>query len=669
MKMDSNNFNQKYTKTMLLFIALSLGVLAFLLSMWGTTQKSRKLPRQTTIIHDRALRGDIISKDGYTLSTSSKTYIATIFTQSINPDKKDLLTKLLSIYTGIDEEEFIKKIDSHNGYTVLARHIDANSASRLKLLAYKLRMMKVFIASKASNGADVLYGLDIVESGERRSFPLLDTLSPVLGYTKLTDDGRYSVVNGVKGLEKRYDKLLRSNKNGYLKGKRDVGRTVILNKSSIRKLREDGMSLHINIPLKLQRRIELMLDDIKRVTDADEIMAGIMESSSGKVVALASSERYNPGFKKQEDRYKLNPKFGEFLYEPGSVIKPITLSIALEHHKITPDTWIDTKGGRLKISKKYTITDDEVFDSQTATDVIVHSSNVGISKIVWRLTGAEFYNGLKKFGLGSLSGLDLSRELKGNIRTARELTNRANRANQSYGYSMMATFTQLWKAYSSFNNEGVAVTPRIIDYLQDPNGKKIFIKPNIKNLRPLSKESANKMKKILKRVVTHGTGKAALYTGLEIGGKTGTAHIVKNGQYIDRYNSSFFGFANDNKGNRYTIGVLAMGLTKHNHHFASQSAVPVFRASVDSLVELEYLKPNLSTIDKEKLIIKRKRATKQALKKQKIRAKAIKLKLKQKREEIVKRQRKVKKSPTNRYRNRTKPIPMNRNDDSIPDLF
>ena len=667
--MDNNNFNQKYTNTMLLFLALSLGVLAFLLSMWGTTQNSRKLPRQSTIIHDRALRGDIISKDGYTLSTSSKTYIATIFTQSINPDKKKLLTKLLSIYTGIDEKEFIKKIETHKGYTVLARHIDANSASRLKLLAYKLRIMKVFIASKASNGADVLYGLDIIESGERRSFPLLGTLSPVLGYTKLTDDGKYRIVNGVKGLEKRYDKLLNSNKNGYLKGKRDVGRTVILNKSSVRKLREDGMNLHLNIPLKLQRRVELMLDDIKRVTNADEIIAGIMESSSGKVVALASSERYNPGFKRKEDRYKLNPKFGEFLYEPGSVIKPITLSIALEHHRITPDTWIDTKGGRLKISKRHTITDDEVFDSQTATDIIVHSSNVGISKIVWRLSGEEFHDGLKKFGLSTLSGLDLSRELKGSIRTAKELSNKANRANQSYGYSMMATFTQLWKAYSSFNNGGVAVTPQIVDYLQDADGKKIFIKPNIKNLTPLSKTNANKMKKILKKVVTDGTGKAALYTGLEIGGKTGTAHIVKNGHYINRYNSSFFGFANDNKGNKYTIGVLAMGLTKHNHHFASQSAVPVFSASVDSLVELGYLKPNLSAIDKEKLITKRKRATKQALKKQKIRAKAIKQKLKQKREEIIKREKKVRKRPIKRYKSNTNTTPINRNDNSMPDLF
>jgi len=632
------------------------------------------MPRQIAVIHDRALRGDIISADGYTLSTSSKTYMATIFTQSLNPDKISLLIKLVSIYTGADEVSMRKAIESHRGYIVLVKNLDANSASRLKLLAYKLRRMGVFVTSRTSSGMDVLYGLDIVESGEERSFLLQDTLSPVVGYVKKSDDGKYISVDGVKGIEKSYQKYLKSENHGFTMGKRDVTNSIILDKTSIRKYREDGMSIHLNVPLSLQKRVEKILDKMKLLTGADEIIAGVMESKSGKVLALASSQRYDPSHIKKEDTYKLNPKFSEFEYEPGSVIKPLTLSVALEYGRVTPDTWFDTKGGSLRIGKGHVITDDDVFDSQTATDIIVHSSNVGISKIAWRLSGTELYKGYKKFGLGEKSGLDLSRDLKGKIETAKRLKNKSIRANQSYGYSMMTTFAQLWKAYSAFNNDGVAVTPKIVDYLEDDGGKTYQTKEAKSVLYPLSKKNANSMKKILKKVVSVGTGKAAQYIGLEIGGKTGTAHIVEGGVYVKQYNSSFYGFANDDNGSKYTIGVLAMRLKDKKYHFASKSAVPVFRMILDSLVELGYLKPNLSKIEKIRLAKKYKKIHKQVAQKQRDRAYAIKIKLKQERE-VAKRKQKLR-SRHKEQRAREKPHVEPQNikrrptpREAVPDLF
>jgi cell division protein FtsI (penicillin-binding protein 3) len=319
-----------------------------------------------------------------------------------------------------------------------------------------------------------------------------------------------------------------------------------------------------------------------------------MDSHTGKVLALASSNRFNPSHITQKDIEALNPKFAEYLYEPGSVIKPLTLAIALNHKVVTPYSWFKTGYYKFQIGKHRYITDDDYFKSQTASDIIVHSSNIGISQISWRLTGSEFRDGLMSFGLSKPSGLDLSRDLAGRIKPLHLLDNQMHRANSSYGYGMMVSFAQLFKAYSAFNNDGVALTPRIVDYLSDKKGNHYTLEPKVPDLQAVSKKTANQIHKILIRVVQDkkGTGRAARYPGLEIGGKTGTAHTVKNGHYVREYHSSFYGFANDNQGNKYTIGVLVIKAKKWHKYFASQSAVPTFRNIVQILVEEGYLKPD-----------------------------------------------------------------------------
>ena len=587
---------QRTGKISVLFILLVAAMGVFLLSVLSTITSKRHIPRQNAIVHDRSFRGAIISADDYRLSTSHKTYKAVIRGASLDPDKKTLFLKLFSIYSGIPEATLAKRLKDKRGREikgniVLSRTLNAKQAMQLKSLAYKLRQLKVFRSIKLSSGIEVLYGLDIVEIGESRQFPLHDVLSPVLGYVRKKSDGHYTRPSGQKGLERKYEKYITSKKDGYFKGKRDVGGNIIHDKNSIEKQRVDGMDLHLNIPLAFQRRIEKMVDAMKQRIDADEIIIGVMESKTGKVLALASSERYDPSHIRQKDIPKLDLKFAEYPYEAGSVLKPITLAIALEHKVVTPQTVFNTYNGKMKIGKRRTITDDEKFASLSATDIIVHSSNVGISQISWRLSGKEFRDGLLSFGLSKPSGIDLSRELTGRIKSLHLLNNQMHRANSSYGYGMLVTFAQLWKAYSAFNNDGIAVTPRIVDYLEDAKGRHFILSPSQGDLHPIGKRTARQIHEILKEVVARGTGVKAQYPGLEIGGKTGTAHIAKHGHYVHEYHSSFYGFANDKKGHRYTIGVLVIRAKKWHKYFASQSAVPTFRNAVRILVDQGYLIP------------------------------------------------------------------------------
>jgi len=591
---------QKTRKISTLFIIFLVLLGVFFIAIVKTIVKDRKVPSQFVTIHDRSFRGKIISKDNYTLAHSQKSYTATIRGASLDPHKRELFIKLFSIYSSMSVADVKDKLKDKTGKykkgnIILSKTLTQKEAMQLKSLASKLRRLHIFRSIKTKSGIEVLYGLDIVENGESRIFALHDNLSPILGYVGKEDTNGYIRPIGKKGLERAYEKHITSKKDGYFKGKRDVAGRVIHDKNSIQKLRVDGLDLHINIPLSVQRRVELMLDSMKSKLDAQEIIVGVMESHTGKVLALASSNRFDPEHITQKDIAALNPKFAEYLYEPGSVIKPITLAIALNHKVVTPNSWFKTGYYKFKIGKRRYISDDDFFKVQTASDIIVHSSNIGISQISWRLTGEQFRDGLIAFGLSKPSGIDLSRDLRGQVKPLRLLDNQMHRANSSYGYGMMVSFAQLFKAYSAFNNDGVAVTPRIIDYLEDKDAHHYTLKPKVPDLHPISKRAARQIHNILLRVVNDkkGTGRKARYEGLEIGGKTGTAHTVKHGHYVREYHSSFYGFANDKEGHRYTIGVLVIKAKKWHKYFASQSAVPTFRNIVQILVEEGYLKPDI----------------------------------------------------------------------------
>jgi len=588
--------HNRKNKISFLYLLILLTMSLFLFSVLKTITSDRRVPSNTSTINDRSFRGAIISADGYTLADSQKTYQAVIRGSSIDPDKKPLFVKLFSIYSGIPEKKILKKFKNRKGKEIrgniiLSKTINARSAMQLKSLSYKLRKLDVFRSIKNRNGIEVVFGLDIIENGESRRFPLHDVLSPILGYVGEKSDGRYTRPSGKKGLERAYEKHITSKKNGYFKGKRDVVGAVIHDQNSVSLRRVDGLDLHLNIPLALQRRVELMADQMKKSINADEVIVGIMESKTGKVLSFATTRRYDPSHIRQQDIAALVPKFTEYPYEAGSVLKPLTVAIALDKKRITPNTWFKTGYKKFDITGGQSVSDDDYFESIPVTEIIVHSSNIGTSQISWRLSGQEFREGLIKFGVAMKTGIDLSRDLPGSLKPLRLLNHKMHRANSSFGYGMMLTFTQLLKAYSAFNNDGLAVTPRLVDYLQDAQGKHYKLPPTIGDVQAVSKKSANQIHDILLEVVKRGTGKKAHYPGLEVGGKTGTAHIAKNGRYVREYHSSFYGFANDKEGNKYTIGVLVIRAKKYRHYFASKSAVPTFRRTLDILVELDYLKP------------------------------------------------------------------------------
>ncbi|MDC7243894.1 MAG: penicillin-binding protein 2, partial [Sphaerochaetaceae bacterium] len=417
-------------------------------------------------------------------------------------------------------------------------------------------------------------------------------------------------VRGIKGLENQYNDLLNSYSNGLLRGERDVLSDIAFNKQSIMKPKKDGANLVLNISLKLQKNIEMILDKYKEELLADELIATIMDSETGKIIAMASSNRFNPDFIRQEEMSSLNVRAIESVFEPGSVLKPITMAIVLENKKVDLNELLfaynegkknkrgEYKRGSYKLGK-YRLRDDHQFKKNyiSIEDVIVYSSNIGTLQLAQRLSADQFVDGLENFGMTKKTGIDLPFEKTGTLPPRYRFRvgedkgeDNIFKATVSYGQGMLATFMQILKAYSVFNNNGFIVTPQIIDYLEARNGKHLKV-PTDKPRQIISTNTANEVKEMLIKTVQRGTGSLTYIDGLEIGGKTGTAQIARGGKYQKEYISSFFGFVNgENK--KYTIGVTTFNPVgrKWWHHYASHSAVRPFKEIVETMLTLGYLK-------------------------------------------------------------------------------
>ena len=589
--MAAQKIDKKKAKILFLFTLITLGFAIFLGTLLYWAQIDRKLPRLQTSESSTALRGDVFSSDGFVLARSQKLYKSMVDTRNINPAKREIFIKLYSLYSGDDPKSVSSRLSNNKGNVVLSYQISPKHAAYLQELASKLFRLGVFQTYEdPESGLAFLRGLSIVESGEKRFYPHLDTFAPALGYVKKVEEGAMTKVAGVKGVEGFYQDYLAPIQDALLVAPRDISNTTILNRNSRVKHRIDGYGAQLTISLKLQKMVERIVDEHAKDIDALEIIAGVMHSQSGEILSLASSKRYDPNHIERKDYPALNATAVEYIFEPGSVMKTIMFSLLLKEEKVNPFDLVRTYGGRYKLGR-HTIKDTHESEWLSAEDVIVYSSNVGSVQLAQKLDAISYYQGLKDFGFTHKSGIDLPYENPGSIPPLQRFDSQIYKATVGYGYGMQANFMQLLKAYNVFNNQGRMNTPHITRYLIDrEGGTNVVPKPEISQV--LTPAVAKRMKRILIKAVEKGTGTAAAVEGLEIGGKTGTAHIASKGGYADNYNGSFFGFVNDET-TGYTIGVLAREPKKAYHYFGSKSAAPVFKKIVETMVEEGFLKLSL----------------------------------------------------------------------------
>ena len=587
-KINSTKDNKLIDRTpgiFILFLFLCFGLFLFVLVVYFKVVTPRKMPTLEISKIEVSQRGSVYISDGFNLSSSNKLYRVSVVKKSIDPERMDLFIKLFSIYSGISQIEVANKL-SQRGNIILSYAISPKDALNLKQLNRKLIKYGVFRSYEDNGRVMPKSGLSVEISGESRDYPYRDILEPIVGYTnKLESDG-VTKPKGVKGVEKYYNEILESKQDGLYQGYRDIGFNIVLSKKATLRRKIDGQNIILTIPLKLQKKIENILDESNKTLNAKEIIAGIMDSNTGKILALASSNRFNPKEIKENDYSKLNPRFVEYSFEPGSIMKPVIYSILMEKRLVNPNEIFNLYNGIYKLGK-YNIRDDTPKKYASAENIIILSSNIGMIQMAQRLDSKAYYNGLRAFGFSFPTNIDMPYEKSGLIPSQNTLQSSVYKGSVSYGYGIRTTFLQMLRAYGVFANDGYLITPYIRDYTLF-NNKKIDINNGKNKINILSPYTVESIHNTLIKTVESGTAKQTKVDGIIVGGKTGTARMAVNGKYGDKYIGSFFGFAKDEKSN-YTIGVVVFESSVKNNYYSSQTAAPITNKIINTLIEEGYL--------------------------------------------------------------------------------
>lgn len=460
-----------------------------------------------------------------------------------------------------------------------ARALGMNEASlREKLRAYAHRGF-IYIQRKVqpSLAKDVL-ALGIPGFYSRREFqryyPAGEVAAHVLGFTNIDEKGQ-------EGLELSYNNWL-SGVAGSKRVLRDNRGHLVKDLSLIRNARP-GRDLTLSIDLRLQY---LAYRELKAVVQAHNARGGtlvMLDVATGEVLAMVNQQSYNPNDRSQLSAGHLRNKAVTDLFEPGSTIKPVAMAAALESGHYSADSTIDTAPGYRRFGR-YTIRDARNYGALTTTDIIVRSSNVGISHIATELGGAALRDFYYRMGLGQPTGIGFPGEAVG-VLPSPPRWRPVEEATLSYGYGMSVNALQLAQAYMVLANGGIRYPLSLMKLDAPPPGQRV-----------LSEQVAGDVRNMLRLAVEEGTGKRAKPALYSAGGKTGTVHLVGKSGYEDsQYKAIFAGMAPMN--NPRIVTVVAVDAPQGRDYYGGEVAAPVFSRVMGDALRLLNVRPELTADD------------------------------------------------------------------------
>lgn len=404
------------------------------------------------------------------------------------------------------------------------------------------------------------------EENKTRIYPHNTMAAQLVGFVSKEandeDKGRY-------GLERFYDENLLS-QAGIFEGTKDISGFWVALGRKIIDPPKNGANLVLSMDYNIQSKAEILLQNARIKWGAISGAVLVLEPRTGKILAMAADPVFDPNafFKEKSFSVFLNPLV-ESMYEFGSVLKPITMASGLQEGLIEPST-IYTDSGEIKVGG-YTIKnfDGKAYGTQTMSQVLEKSLNTGaayVAKLLGRERQQEY---LKKFGFGQKTGIDLPGEVTGNISNL-NFGRAVDFMTASFGQGIAVTPLQLAMAIGAIANEGKLMKPYVVDRIIDDSGGEVKIDPVVVR-EVISKETAEKLNKMLVSAVRNGFENRAGVKGYFVAGKTGTAQIpAKDGRgYSDKVIHTFVGYApafsprflvllqlNEPQGNRFASNTL-----------------------------------------------------------------------------------------------------------------
>lgn len=375
-------------------------------------------------------------------------------------------------------------------------------------------------------------GLDFVKESQR-IYPNKSLASHVIGFSGIDN-------SGLEGLERYFDSYLKG-KPGYSQILRDARQQdLMIEKKYVAP--KDGYHLVLTIDETIQYIAERALE---RAFQTFKAMSGsviVMDVRTGDILAMANRPTYDlQNIQASPVAHRVN-RAVSFVYEPGSVFKIVTAAAALEENIFTEDDIIYCENGQYRIAN-HTLHDHRPHGDLTFRQVFELSSNIGTAKVAQKMGGELVYEYGQRFGFGTKTGITMPGEVNGWLKHPSRWS-KLTIGSIPMGHEVTVTPLQMVTALAAVANDGLMMRPRIVKAIKDSQDQVIESYFPTVDRRVISVSTARRLQSILQGVVENGTGRRVQMDGIAVGGKSGTAQKVIDGQYShEKFYATFIAFA------------------------------------------------------------------------------------------------------------------------------
>lgn len=536
-----------------------------------------------------ATRGGITDRNGVELATSVDAYDITadptMFTQEATKvtDAPEQAAALLGPILGQDMDTVAKKLRTKNTrYTLLAHRQTPQVWKQIK----DLRTTLAVKAETDKSTVNFLAGVLAVPAS-KRVYPNGDLAAGILGWVNA--DGK-----GGGGVEQVLNKEL-AGKDGKIRYAQSGGRQVPT-VGSTETPAVAGSDVELTINRDIQWAAQNAITEQVKASKADRGYVVVQDARSGEILAMANSPGFDPNDLTQANAATLGNAALQDAYEPGSTAKVMSMAAVLEENVATPATHVVVPNRLHRGDRLFQDDVDHATWNLTLNGVLAKSSNIGTILATGQLGKTQeeanqvLYSYLRKFGIGSYTGLGFPGETKGILAPADKWST-SQQYTIPFGQGMSINAMQAASVYSTIANGGVRVEPTLVRGTKGPDGR-FTPAAQPKKTRVVSEKTAKSLAQMLESVVDdeQGTGAKARIPGYRVAGKTGTANRVDpaTGKYHG-YTSSFAGFAPADKP-RITVYCAIQNATKGSY-FGGQICGPIYKQVMEFALKTLQIPP------------------------------------------------------------------------------
>lgn len=564
--------NKTYNKKKMLVVFLSALLMIFFLIarlVYLMIFDAAYYQQKAKTLHERereikAARGEIIDRNGKVLATNKAVCtISVIHSQITDPDR---VIQVLADELGIEKEMIRKRVEKVSSREKIKTNVEKETGDRIR--AYELDGVKV-------------------DEDFKRYYPYGNLASKVLGFTGGDNQG-------IIGLEVKYENYLKG-VNGMILTTTDARGIELADTLEDRVEPVSGDTLQVSLDYNIQEYAQQAAEKVREEKQADAVVILILNPKTGEIYACVNAPEFDlnapftlpegtdAALNDEEKQAMLNQMWRNRsindTYEPGSIFKVFTASAALEEGVVKEEDTFYCPGYKLVEDRRIRCARTTGHGSETFVQGVQNSCNPVFIEVGMRLGTENFYKYFEKFGLMGKTGVDLPGEAA-TIMHKKENVGQVELATMSFGQSFQVTPMQMATTVCSLVNGGKRITPHFGVAVYDAeSGEKEETISYGKRKRILSKETSEKMRKILETVVSEGGGKKAQIEGYRIGGKTATSQTLPRS--ANRYIGSFIGFA---PADDPQVAAMAIIYNPQGIYYGGTIAAPVVRDIFDNIL-------------------------------------------------------------------------------------